>query len=62
MSCRLTCTICLNFIEGKFALAHSRVQTHAESIAFFGGGSRENEFAERHFTNLMDLIWSRLKV
>ncbi|KAF8674398.1 hypothetical protein HU200_048229 [Digitaria exilis] len=28
-------------LEGTFRFMHSRLRTHAESIAFFGGGSRE---------------------
>lgn len=36
-------------IEGKFKFVHARVRSHAESIAFFGGGSRERVVAENHF-------------
>jgi hypothetical protein len=29
------------FLEGAFRNVHTRLRTHAESVAFFGGGARE---------------------
>ena len=31
------------FLEGAFRNVHTRLRTHAESIAFFGGGVREGK-------------------
>ncbi|KAK3163104.1 hypothetical protein QOZ80_1BG0097720 [Eleusine coracana subsp. coracana] len=41
-------------LEGTFRFMHSRLRTHAESIAFFGGGSREKAMIEAKFTTLLD--------
>ncbi|KAJ3683851.1 hypothetical protein LUZ60_014078 [Juncus effusus] len=41
-------------LEGTFRFMHSRIRTHAESIAFFGGGSREKAMIEAKFKNLLD--------
>ncbi|KAL5228706.1 hypothetical protein ABZP36_016971 [Zizania latifolia] len=38
---------------GTFRFMHSRLRTHAESIAFFGGGSREKAMVEAKFTALL---------
>ncbi|KAG8079143.1 hypothetical protein GUJ93_ZPchr0007g5315 [Zizania palustris] len=40
-------------LEGTFRFMHSRLRTHAESIAFFGGGSREKAMVEAKFTALL---------
>eukprot|EP00475_Leptophrys_vorax_P007198 TRINITY_DN14561_c0_g1_i1.p1 TRINITY_DN14561_c0_g1~~TRINITY_DN14561_c0_g1_i1.p1 ORF type:complete len:1009 (-),score=245.67 TRINITY_DN14561_c0_g1_i1:54-2798(-) len=39
--------------ESKFRFVHTRVRTHAESIAFFGGDEREKQIAEGHFNDLI---------
>ncbi|GJN36383.1 hypothetical protein PR202_gb25236 [Eleusine coracana subsp. coracana] len=39
-------------LEGTFRFMHSRLRTHAESIAFFGGGSREKAMVEAKFMKL----------
>jgi ABC-type uncharacterized transport system fused permease/ATPase subunit len=39
-------------LESKFRFVHTRVRTHAESIAFFGGDEREKQIAEGHFDAL----------
>ncbi|KAL6853964.1 hypothetical protein ACP4OV_019993 [Aristida adscensionis] len=41
-------------LEGTFRFMHSRLRTHAESIAFFGGGSREKAMIEAKFTTSLD--------
>ncbi|XP_020571513.1 ABC transporter D family member 1 [Phalaenopsis equestris] len=41
-------------LEGTFRFMHSRLRTHAESIAFFGGGSREKTLADFKFRELLD--------
>eukprot|EP00755_Sulcionema_specki_P004205 Sspe_Gene.29507::Locus_14057_Transcript_2_3_Confidence_0.333_Length_1509::g.29507::m.29507/K05677/ABCD3, PMP70; ATP-binding cassette, subfamily D (ALD), member 3 len=40
-------------LEGQFRFVHTRLRTHAESIAFFGGGSREKAIADTHLANLL---------
>lgn len=53
------------FLEGAFRNAHSRLRTHAESIAFFGGGTKEGalisagyERLAAHLRSLIALRWS----
>ncbi|AQK95650.1 ABC transporter D family member 1 [Zea mays] len=41
-------------LEGTFRFMHSRLRTHAESIAFFGGGSREKAMVEAKFVKLIN--------
>lgn len=41
-------------LEGTFRFMHSRLRTHAESIAFFGGGSREKAMLDSRFQELLD--------
>ncbi|PKA66791.1 ABC transporter D family member 1 [Apostasia shenzhenica] len=41
-------------LEGTFRFMHSRLRTHAESIAFFGGGSREKTMVDSKFKELLD--------
>ncbi|KAK8501359.1 hypothetical protein V6N12_021054 [Hibiscus sabdariffa] len=41
-------------LEGTFRFMHERLRTHAESIAFFGGGAREKAMVETRFTELLD--------
>lgn len=41
-------------LEGLFRYMHSRLHTHAESVAFFGGGSREQAMIEARFAALLD--------
>eukprot|EP00897_Mesotaenium_endlicherianum_P010717 jgi/Mesen1/9674/ME000674S09277 len=36
-------------LEGSFRYMHSRLRTHAESVAFFGGGSREQAVVQGRF-------------
>ncbi|KAG1331147.1 ABC transporter D family member 1-like [Cocos nucifera] len=40
-------------LEGTFRFMHSRLRTHAESIAFFGGGSREKAIVDSRFRDLL---------
>ncbi|MCO5604122.1 hypothetical protein L7F22_058282 [Adiantum nelumboides] len=40
-------------LEGLFRFMHSRLHTHAESVAFFGGGSREQAMIEARFAALL---------
>ncbi|KAL9669098.1 hypothetical protein QQ045_006639 [Rhodiola kirilowii] len=41
-------------LEGTFRFMHERLRTHAESIAFFGGGAREKDMIESRFADLLD--------
>ncbi|KAK9820297.1 hypothetical protein WJX72_008694 [[Myrmecia] bisecta] len=41
------------FLEGAFRNIHTRLRTHAESIAFFGGGAREGSTVSTYFNKLM---------
>lgn len=53
------------FLEGAFRSAHSRLRSHAESVAFFGGGEREGSVIShvfddltRHLSKLIHLRWA----
>ncbi|XP_065881144.1 ABC transporter D family member 1-like isoform X2 [Euphorbia lathyris] len=48
-------------LNGTFRLMHERLRAHAESIAFFGGGSREKAMIESRFRELLDHSLSLLK-
>lgn len=41
-------------LEGSFRFIHERLRTHAESVAFFGGGAREKMMVESRFRELLD--------
>nr|CAD1833661.1 unnamed protein product [Ananas comosus var. bracteatus] len=41
-------------LEGTFRFMHARLRTHAESVAFFGGGSREKAMIEAKFRKLLE--------
>ncbi|CAK7334627.1 unnamed protein product [Dovyalis caffra] len=41
-------------LEGIFRFMHERLRTHAESVAFFGGGKREKAMIESRFKELLD--------
>ncbi|ONK71128.1 uncharacterized protein A4U43_C04F5000 [Asparagus officinalis] len=41
-------------LEGTFRFMHSRLRTHAESVAFFGGGSREKAMVDSRFKELLN--------
>ncbi|KAG5245171.1 ABC transporter family member [Salix suchowensis] len=41
-------------LEGTFRFMHERLRTHAESVAFFGGGKREKAMIESRFKELLD--------
>jgi ABC-type uncharacterized transport system fused permease/ATPase subunit len=43
--------MCCDFFPCRYA--HSRLRTHAESVAFFGGGSREQAVVEGRFKTLL---------
>ncbi|XP_030527544.2 ABC transporter D family member 1 isoform X2 [Rhodamnia argentea] len=40
-------------LEGTFRFMHERLRTHAESVAFFGGGAREKAMVESRFHELL---------
>ncbi|KAI4345241.1 hypothetical protein L6164_012381 [Bauhinia variegata] len=40
-------------LEGTFRFMHERLRTHAESVAFFGGGAREKAMVESRFIELL---------
>ncbi|KAG9141848.1 hypothetical protein Leryth_013966 [Lithospermum erythrorhizon] len=40
-------------LEGTFRYMHERLRTHAESVAFFGGGAREKQMVEFKFNELL---------
>ncbi|KAA0045345.1 hypothetical protein IC582_016380 [Cucumis melo] len=48
-------------LEGTFRFMHERLRTHAESVAFFGGGSREKAMIESRFEKLVDHSLLNLK-
>ncbi|XP_076946754.1 ABC transporter D family member 1-like [Bidens hawaiensis] len=39
-------------LEGTFRFMHERLRTHAESVAFFGGGAREKAMIESRFNEV----------
>ena len=39
-------------LEGEFRFTHSRVITHAEEIAFYGGNEREKQVANGSFDKI----------
>ncbi|GFP84827.1 ABC transporter d family member 1 [Phtheirospermum japonicum] len=41
-------------LEGTFRFMHERLRTHAESVAFFGGGAREKEMIESRYGDLFN--------
>ncbi|KAJ6806420.1 ABC transporter D family member 1 [Iris pallida] len=41
-------------LDGTFRFMLSRLRTHAESVAFFGGGSREKAMVDSRFKELLD--------
>ncbi|PKI61174.1 hypothetical protein CRG98_018405 [Punica granatum] len=41
-------------LEGTFRFMHERLRSHAESVAFFGGGAREKAMVESRFGELLD--------
>ncbi|KAI8032142.1 ABC transporter D family member 1 [Camellia lanceoleosa] len=41
-------------LEGTFRYTHERLRTHAESVAFFGGGAREKAMVESRLRDLLD--------
>ncbi|PON35610.1 ATP-binding cassette containing protein [Parasponia andersonii] len=48
-------------LEGTFRFMHERLRTHAESVAFFGGGAREKDMVESKFRELLDHSLTLLK-
>ncbi|XP_041008725.1 ABC transporter D family member 1-like [Juglans microcarpa x Juglans regia] len=48
-------------LEGTFRFMHERLRTHAESVAFFGGGAREKAMIESRFRELLNHSMSLLK-
>ncbi|KAL8234215.1 hypothetical protein R6Q59_020315 [Mikania micrantha] len=40
-------------LEGSFRFMHERLRTHAESVAFFGGGAREKAMIETRFNEVL---------
>lgn len=48
-------------LESTFRFMHSRLRTHAESVAFFGGGSREKAMVESKFKDLLQHSEALLK-
>jgi ABC-type uncharacterized transport system fused permease/ATPase subunit len=40
-------------LEGSFRNAHHRLRSHAESVAFFGGGNREGQQLTALFSQLI---------
>ncbi len=50
----MRCTGQEYFLEGAFRNIHTRLRTHAESVAFFGGGAREGSTIATVFDSLLD--------
>lgn len=46
------------YLEGAFRNAHTRLRTHAESIAFFGGGPKEGQLITGSFQRLLNHLHS----
>jgi len=46
----------MSALEGKYAFTASRVRTHAESIAFFDGGSRERLVVKARFSRVLEAL------
>ena len=42
----------MSALEGKYKFVHSRVRTHSESIAFFGGGLREKVVVQQRYKSV----------
>ena len=40
-------------MEGAFRSVHTNLRTHAESVAFFGGGDKEGHTIDGHLQALM---------
>lgn len=40
-------------LEGEYRQLHSRLRTHAESVAFYGGESREESHIQKKFNTLI---------
>ena len=49
-------------LEGKFRYVHSRIRTHSESIAFFGGGEYEKQVVRKRSKQLFDLLKEKVFV
>ena len=45
-------------LDSLFKRIHARVRIHAESIAFYGGGGAEREFAERQFDQVLNAFFA----
>ncbi|XP_047326997.1 ABC transporter D family member 1-like [Impatiens glandulifera] len=48
-------------LEGTYRFMHERLQAHAESVAFFGGGAREKMVIDSRFKELINHSISLLK-
>lgn len=46
------------YLEGDFRNAHTRLRTHAESVAFFGGGPKEGQLISGAFQRLLNHLHS----
>ena len=53
-------------LDSVFKRIHARVRLHAESIAFYGGGGAERQFAERQFEEVLTherkVQWMKFKL
>ena len=47
-------------LESQFRFIHTRIRNHAESIAFFGGGSREKQIADSAIRELVSHQWLKV--
>eukprot|EP01062_Namystynia_karyoxenos_P072660 TRINITY_DN68_c0_g3_i2.p1 TRINITY_DN68_c0_g3~~TRINITY_DN68_c0_g3_i2.p1 ORF type:complete len:1220 (+),score=308.01 TRINITY_DN68_c0_g3_i2:62-3661(+) len=47
-------------LEARFQFIHTRLRNHSESVAFFGGGPREREIADRALADLVKQSRSRM--
>ena len=50
------------YLEGAFRNIHNRLRTHAESVAFFGGGAREGATIAASFDALMQHLSSVIDI
>ena len=49
-------------LEGAFRGSHTRLRTHAESIAFFDGGLREGREVNKHYNRLVSHLHKLIKL
>lgn len=49
-------------LEGEFRYSHSRLITHSEEVAFYGGGSREKKTLNESFLRILRHVYKTLRL